>query len=77
VGDVNTGPLAVELLRRRYRRAAAAERVQHHIPFVGGRLDDAFQQRQGFLGGVAEAYIPTGLPDWIDVVPNILESFSK
>ena len=44
VRDVDAGPPALQLLSRRHRRAAPAERVQHHVPLVRRCLDDALQQ---------------------------------
>ena len=35
VGDIDADPLAIELLRRMHRGAAAAERIEHHIALVG------------------------------------------
>jgi hypothetical protein len=39
------------------RGAAAAERVEHHVAGVRGGVEDALQQGDGLLGGVAEASI--------------------
>jgi hypothetical protein len=50
MGDVDTDPAAVELLRRHNRRATATERVQHRVAFTAGGLDDTLQQREGFFG---------------------------
>jgi len=36
--------------------AAAAERVEHHVARVRRGGEDAFEQGDGFLGGVAEAF---------------------
>ena len=41
-------------------RAAAAERVHDDVARVGGGLDDALEQGEGFLGGVAEAFSGLG-----------------
>jgi hypothetical protein len=60
VRDVDADPLAPQLLRRVHRGAAAAERIEHHVAGVGGRGDDALQQRDGLLGGVAEAFLGLG-----------------
>ncbi len=56
MGDVDTDPTAVQFLRGMDRGAAAAERVKDEITFVGGSGDDPFEQREGFLGGIAEAF---------------------
>lgn len=37
--------------------AATAERVEHHVAGVGGGVEDAFEKGDGFLGGVAEAFL--------------------
>ena len=60
VGNVDAEPVASQLLRRRHRRAAAAEGVEHHVALVGGCGDDALQQGLGFLGGVAETFFGLG-----------------
>ena len=61
VGDVDADPMPPEFLRRMDGGAAAAERVEHHVAGVGGGVDDAFEQGEGFLGGVAEAFMTTTL----------------
>ena len=37
--------------------AAAAERVEHHVAGVAAGGDDALEQGEGLLGGVAEAFV--------------------
>ena len=54
MGDVDAQPLPVELLRRRYRRPAAAEGVEDDVALVGGCADDAFEEGLGLLRRVAE-----------------------
>ena len=61
VGDVDADPLPPELLRRVDGGAAAAERVEHHVAGVGGGGDDALEQGEGLLGGVAEAFLGLGI----------------
>ena len=57
MGDVDPDPLPPELLRRVDRRAAAAEGIQDDVAGVGGGRDDAFEEGEGLLGGVAEAFL--------------------
>ena len=56
MGDVDADPAAAQLLGGGDGRAAAAERVEHHVAGVAAGLDDALQQGEGFLGGVAEPF---------------------
>ena len=57
VGHVDPDPLPPQFLRRVHGGAAAAERIEHHIAGIGRGIQDALQQRHGFLGGVAEAFL--------------------
>jgi hypothetical protein len=43
IGHVDPHPATVEGLGCRDGRAAAAERVEHHVTLVAGRGDDAFK----------------------------------
>jgi hypothetical protein len=43
VSHVDADPLPSELLRGMDRRTAAAERIEHHVAFVGRGGDDAFE----------------------------------
>lgn len=70
VRDVDADPAAVQLLRRMHRGATAAEGVEHDIAFVAAGGDDAFEQGDGFLGGVAEAFV-AGRVDLVDVISNV------
>ena len=54
MGNINANPLAVQLLRRHHRRAAAAERVEDNIPFIGTGLDNALKQSEGFLSFITK-----------------------
>jgi hypothetical protein len=58
VGDINPDPLPPQLLRGVHGSAAAAEGTEHHIALVGGGGDDAFEQREGLLGGVRQPEAP-------------------
>jgi hypothetical protein len=60
MGDVDADPLAAQLLGGVDGGAAAAERVEHHVAGVGRGGEDAFEQGDGFLGGVAEAFLGFG-----------------
>ena len=55
--DVDADPLAFEFFGRMHRRAATAEWVEDHIPFVGRSADDAFEQSEGFLRGVTKTFL--------------------
>ena len=68
IGDINADPLPPGLLCRVYRRAATAERVEHHVAFVAARGNDAFQQSQWLLRRIAEGFVAGCL---INVSPNI------
>ena len=72
VRDVDADPAAAELLRRGDGRAAATERIEHHVAGVAAGLDDAFQQGDGLLRGVAEAFGGLGI-DRRNVSPNVLQ----
>ena len=54
MGNVDSDPPATKLLRRMDGGAAAAERVEHDAVFGTGCGDDPLEQREGFLGRVAE-----------------------
>jgi len=51
--------------------AAAAERVQHDIVFVGRCFDNSLQQRERFLSGVVKSFVADGLPQRINVGPPV------
>ena len=67
--NVDPDPLAVQVLGGDAGRCAATERVQHHIAFITGCLDDAFQEGKGFLSGVSGAFfslpLQRGLYIWL------------
>ena len=48
MGDVDADPTAVQLLPGVNGRAAAAEGIEHHIAFVRGGRDDAFEESERF-----------------------------
>src|SRR5580704_3482285 len=54
MSDIDADPATVQLLRGVDGGAAAAERIENQIAFVGGGGNDAFKQREGLLGRVAE-----------------------
>ena len=56
MGDVDADPTTPKFLGGMDGGAAAAERVKHHIAGVGRGVEDAFKERDGLLGGVAEAF---------------------
>jgi hypothetical protein len=54
MGHVDPDPAVFQFLRGGDGRAAAAERVEHPIAGVAAGLDDALQESEWLLGGVAE-----------------------
>jgi hypothetical protein len=75
VGHVDPDPLPPELFRRIDRRAAAAERIEHHVAGVGRGGHDPFEQGAGLLGGVAEAFLGLGVYGR-DVVDDVLNGLA-
>ena len=55
---VDADPAPPRVLGRRAGGGAPAERIQHHAALVARRPDDALQQGEGFLRGVAETLSP-------------------
>ena len=55
--DIDADPAAVQFLRGMDGGAAAAKRIENEIAFVRGGGDDAFEQGERLLGGVAEAFL--------------------
>ena len=53
--DVDADPAPAQVLGGHARGRAAAKRVQQNVAFGGRSLDDALQEREWFLGGVADA----------------------
>ena len=49
VRHINADPVAAEFLGGVNRRAAAAERVEHHVAGIAAGLDDPLQQRHRLL----------------------------
>ena len=78
VGDVNSDPAAIQLLRNRYSRSTAAERVEDGIPLVAARHDYPFQQCLWLLGGIAQPFSGHSVyrinvaPDGPNVAPTVL-----
>ena len=67
---VNADPAAAELVGGVDGRAAAAEGVKDDVAGVGGGVDDALQERQRLLSGVAKTLLGLGV-DGRDIVPGI------
>ena len=63
VGDVDAEPAAAEAVGGVDGGAAAAEGVEHDVAGVAAGADDAFEEGERFLGGVAEALVGVGLRD--------------
>ncbi|MDE0670594.1 MAG: hypothetical protein OXH72_02455 [Caldilineaceae bacterium] len=57
LADVDADPLTTKLFGRNAGCRAAAEGIRHHVAFVGNSLDDVVEQRKGFLGRVASAFL--------------------
>ena len=53
VGDVDADPATVELFGGGDGGTAAAEGVKDDVAGVGGSLEDALEEGEGFLGGIA------------------------
>ena len=70
MGHVDADPAALQLVRGGDGRAAAAERVEHKVAGVAAGLDDALQEGEGLLGGVAETFLRLGV-DRRNVRPDI------
>jgi hypothetical protein len=70
MGDINPHPSPTQFLGSMNRRATATKRIKHDITGIGGRIDDAFQQRDGLLRGIAEALLRLRI-DGADVTPII------
>src|SRR5271166_3897090 len=62
--DVNSNPTPLESLRGDDRSATSAERVENEVALVAARFDDAFEQRLGLLGGIAEAFLGLRVDRW-------------
>jgi len=56
VGDVDADPVALELLGGDDGGARAAEGVEDQVALVAGCRDDAPEEGEGLLGGVAEEF---------------------
>jgi len=75
VGDINADPLPAKFLRRSDARAAAAERIQHHVTRVGRGIDDALEQGKRFLGGITKTLCSHRIYRW-NICPDILKRSS-
>ena len=56
VGDVNADPAPAQLLRGSDSRATTTEGVEHKVARVAAGLNDPFEQGEGFLSRIAEAF---------------------
>ena len=61
VCDVDADPAALQLGGGVQSRAAAAERVEHDVAGIGRGGENALQQRDRLLRGVAEAFFGLGV----------------
>ena len=55
-GDIDSDPLAAKVVGGYAGGCAAAEGVEDDVALVGTSLDDALQEGQGLLGGIAGAF---------------------
>ena len=55
--DIYADPAPAQLFGGSDGRAAAAKRVEYYIAGVGTGCDDALQESQRFLRGIAEAFL--------------------
>ncbi len=76
VGDVDANPLSPEFFGGVDGGAAAAERVKHHVAGVGRGGDDAFEQSDRLLGGVAKAFF-ANIGNPLNVIPNAVCHLSR
>ena len=74
--DIDADPLAAEFLGGVDGGAAAAERIEDDVAGIGRGGDDALEQGDGFLGGVAQALGGLG-SDWRNVCPERLKRNSR
>jgi hypothetical protein len=70
MGNVDSDPLATQLLGGVDCRATPAKRIENDIAFIGAGANDPLQKRQGFLCGIPKAFWGAGV-DWREVIPNV------
>src|SRR5260370_20287589 len=75
-GEFAAEGVATEAKRGERGGAAAGERIEDEVAFVGGGEEDAFEEGDGFLGGVlAEFFLPgfgrTDFPDGFHLLAAI------
>ena len=73
--DVNANPMAVELLCNLYRCAAATERIENYIAFVGRCFEYAFKECLWLLGWITKAFLSLRI-DWEDIRPDVSEKYT-
>ena len=56
MSDIDADPLPPQFLRGMNGGAAAAERIEHYVAFVGTGGDDPFEQGERLLRGIAKAF---------------------
>src|SRR5437588_1798172 len=72
IGDVYPDPPPFETLCDRRTGATAAVGVEHHIALVAARLDDALEERFGFLRRVTQTFLALDPAQHRNIVPPIL-----
>src|ERR1700686_1618278 len=76
IGDIDADPFAPEFLRRVNGGAASAKWIEHDIPRIAARADDAFEKGLRFLCREAETLLSLRV-DGRDVRPNVAEWFTS
>src|SRR5260370_12069700 len=67
--DVNSNPLALQILRRNKGRTATTESIEHDVVLVAARVNDSFKQWKWFLCRIAHILFCLCV-DWVDLVPH-------
>ncbi len=74
--DINPNPSPPQFFGSMNRSATPTKGIKHNIAGIGGGIDDAFQQREGLLRGVAEAFCVDCLKG-SDTRPNVTNLWTK
>ena len=71
--DVYADPLAARLVRGDDGRATAAKWIERHVARIAAGGDDAFEQCNRFLRGIAESFLSLRI-DRRNVYPNLVRA---
>ena len=74
--QIHPDPVTTESLAHVIGRPAAAEWIQDQIAFLGGHLDDPFEDLGGQLIQCALAALEFPVPDRGDVIPYVGQGYS-